>query len=759
MRRHRFGRLAAGVAALYLAVVIVLAVVGLVTGDLVPLWRVVADPDGYMADEIRPWPWLPALLVPIAAVQAWAYREVARGRLRGEPARHGREARLLRVASYAMVVYLLTWRLPIPYLWWTSLVADVIELVAIWLFFRVLRGSTRRWPRVLMLVTGLLSVAHDVFNTITYQTGDYLFTGQNWTWALDVLWSVWLASLLVAQARDPRWSGATVRVGVIAVFFSLLSSGSLSIVAFGGVDEVPWKLLTPSLLGAASVFSLVWWARCAHDLGTPQPSPPRTEPVQARARRWPLPAVAVVLPLVPAAVNLARGVPFWLGPKNVLGDAVREYTGSEATAYWFALDLLVGVGAPAVLILVAVRRRTPTLLRATTLSLFLLGGVGAVSAFTSEHSTFFGELWLYPESLYVARGAAVPYDGAQLLSPGISPLWYALALTVSGLILLFLYAAPPAHRVRHHVLLAGLASVVALCLLPAADMARGPVTDCVMPEPWQIDTGEAEPRELTAEQKFVCSLRGGHRAGSLHVFPDTTPDQVVLAYGRHLCGVHTRNDPRELARLKIDRASLTYPLDGICPSATTIGQAAKAEQDKEIAAMEADSQAMCDATPRHRPRTRPARAIRIKEPQWTDYGVLQTYEGEGEEETGPDIDPGNGLVSSARGILAVMTHPDFDLCVTLETYTRRPPVETKGWDKVVEVGYYSPGGKIVLYDNVGGTELPNLALNGRKGHYRIRVHYAWFPWKGEAEGGQRLLIMAYPGKGDREIVHRNRKMT
>ncbi|MGR6918040.1 hypothetical protein ACU635_27680 [[Actinomadura] parvosata] len=756
MRRHRFGRLAAGFAALYLAAVVVLAVAGLVTGDLVPLWRVVADPDGYLAEEIRPWPWLPALLVPIAAVQAWAYREVLRGRLRGEPARHGREARLLRVALYAMVGYALTWRLPIPYLWWTSLVADVIELAVIWLFFRVLRDTTRRWTRLLMLVTGTLNVAHDVATTIAYQTDTSLFAGQDWTWALDVLWSVWLASLLVAQARDPRWSGATVRAGVIAVLFSLLSSGSVSIVAFGSLDAVPWRLLVPSLMGAVSVFALVWWARSAHDLGTLQPPAPRAEPVRAPARWWPLPAVAIVLPLVPAAVNLARGVPFWLGPKNVLGDAVRDYTGTEATAYWVALDLLVGVGAPAVLILIAVRRRTRTLLRATTLSLFLLGAAGAVSAFTSQHSAFFGQLWLYPESLYLQPGATVPYEGAQLLSPGISPLWYALALTASGLLLLLLYAAPPAHRVRHHVLLAGLASAVILCLLPAADQARGPVTDCALPEPWEIDAGEAEPRELTAEQQFVCSLRGEYRAQGLHVFPATTPDQVVLAYGRRLCGAHTRNDPRELARLKIDRTSLSYPLAGICPSAAAIVQAAKAEQDQELAAIQADSQAMCDATPRHRPRIKPARAIRMKEPQWTDYGVLQTYEGE-EEETEPDLDPGNGLVSSARGTLAVMTHPDFDLCVTLETYTRRPPVETKGWDKVVEVGYDSPGGQIVLSDSLSGTELPNLALNGRKGHYRIRVHYAWFPWKGEAQSGQRLLIMAYPGKGDKEIVHRNRK--
>ncbi|MBG0832453.1 hypothetical protein HS041_32625 [Planomonospora sp. ID67723] len=75
---------------------------------------------------------------------------------------------------------------------------------------------------------------------------------------------------------------------------------------------------------------------------------------------------------------------------------------------------------------------------------------------------------------------------------------------------------------------------------------------------------------------------------------------------------------------------------------------------------------------------------------------------------------------------------------------------------VVEVGYRSPGGEIVLGDPMGGSTLPDLALRGRSGDYRIRVHYAWLPWNGEKYGAQHLLIMAYPGRGDDVVVHRER---
>ncbi|NUT40990.1 MAG: hypothetical protein HOV86_13470 [Thermoactinospora sp.] len=138
---------------------------------------------------------------------------------------------------------------------------------------------------------------------------------------------------------------------------------------------------------------------------------------------------------------------------------------------------------------------------------------------------------------------------------------------------------------------------------------------------------------------------------------------------------------------------------------------------------------------------------------------MQTF-----EPTDDDADPfedgvleraqDDGLVAALPGHLMVLTHSDFALCVTLETYTRRPPVETKGWDHVAEVGYESPTGEIVLSDDLSGAEFPDLSLDGRAGHYRVRVHYDWFAWKGPHGNGQRLLIIAYPGKGDKPITYR-----
>ncbi|GAA3563340.1 hypothetical protein GCM10022419_050060 [Nonomuraea rosea] len=100
MRRHRFGRIATVVAAAYLVAVLGLAVAALVIGDIASLWRFVAYLGGSIADGIQPRPWLIVLLALFAAVQVWACQQVLRGRLRGAPARHGREAGLLRAMAY-----------------------------------------------------------------------------------------------------------------------------------------------------------------------------------------------------------------------------------------------------------------------------------------------------------------------------------------------------------------------------------------------------------------------------------------------------------------------------------------------------------------------------------------------------------------------------------------------------------------------------------------------------------------------------------
>ncbi|SFL02693.1 hypothetical protein SAMN05216275_14836 [Streptosporangium canum] len=307
------------------------------------------------------------------------------------------------------------------------------------------------------------------------------------------------------------------------------------------------------------------------------------------------------------------------------------------------------------------------------------------------------------------------------------------------------------------------AAVVLLSLLPAADHARGPFTSRSDCERARSTVGEygrhVESRPMSGEMAFVCEVRGSDGSP----FSQSVPDLALVAYGHRLCGVYTRNDPREIARVReasgVDVRGLTHTLAEICPRAAAIVKAAIDEEDREIAEREAEEQRKCDAAPRHRPLIRPESASVRRQPLWTDYGVLEAYEEDGYNDPFEDgldeLLEKNGLVAALPGHLMISIYADPRVCVTTETYRRRPPVETKGWHHVVEVGYHSPTGEIKLRDAMGGPELPDLAVRG-KGHYRIRVHYAWLPWKGEKHAGQRLLIMAYPGRGDEVVVHRKR---
>lgn len=752
MRRYRFGRIATLFAAIYVAVVIVAGVRALVTGDPALLREIVTG--GWGSDLVPYTWWVELLMVAGGVLQGWAYWQVLRGRPAGAAAVNARPVRLLRVALYLSVACTLLYRLPIPYQWWLGLPFDLLQVAVVGLFFAILAGILPRWLRLLGLVAGLANAAMGMASTVAYGLGQYSVLQFISPYQLgDAVYLLWLVPVLAGQARDARWSRGTVRLGGASAVLSLLSSGNQSFISFGG-SGVDYDLLLLMVLGILSVFGTVWQARSAHELGalTPVPSPAPPARV-APARAWPLAAVAVLLPLIPAAVNLVDGMPAWIGPRGAVDDLFHGHVSYPATVLWVALDLLVGVGAPAVLVLVAVVRRTRRLLRVTTLTLSLTAAAGIVTALTVKAEAdwqFVPEmteqrLALYPDGLFDAN------EKGEILF-GLSPLWYSAALATSALVLFLLYRPPPAARPRHHVLVVALAASVALCFLPAADQARGPITtadDCSPPEPWEMDGEPVQPPPPTGPRDFICAVR---RQQPLP-FAATAPDQALLAHGRHLCATYTRNDPRELARLQevegVNVRNLSGVLAGICPAANAEITATAAAENREFNEFTAEEQRKCDATPRHRPLIKPAQAIRLKEPEWPEVGLelYDEFAGEGKDTT-------VGPVSAGPGHVSVSTHSDFHVCVTLETYPRRPPVETKGWDTVVEVGYANQSGEMSFMDGLSGTELPDLSLNGRKGHYRIRVHSAWFPWKGEKYGTQRLLIMAYPGPGDKVATYR-----
>ncbi|AQZ63423.1 unnamed protein product [[Actinomadura] parvosata subsp. kistnae] len=291
----------------------------------------------------------------------------------------------------------------------------------------------------------------------------------------------------------------------------------------------------------------------------------------------------------------------------------------------------------------------------------------------------------------------------------------------------------------------------ALCLLPVADHARGPVTtaqDCSPARPAEV----AGPPPPTGARAFICAVRTDKALG----LATSTPDQVLLAHGHRLCAAYTRDDPDEPARLDaaegVDVRELYGLLAPICPAADATVEADLAAADREFAESDAKERRKCAATPRHRPLIAPAKAVRLEDPRWPGTGMELYAPGTGAGVPVQSLK--NGLVGAGPGHVAVRTHAGLPACVTLETYALRPPVETKGWDHVAEAGYDHRGGRMFFRASTGGMELPDLSLDGRTGHYRIRVHFAWFRGEGGKRRSQRLLIMAYPGQGDDLVTYR-----
>ncbi|GAA2209668.1 hypothetical protein GCM10009850_051270 [Nonomuraea monospora] len=556
-------------------------------------------------------------------------------------------------------------------------------------------------------------------------------------------------------------------------------------------------------------------------------------------RWWPVQGVAVVVPLVPAAVNCVNGVFTWVGPRGAIASWFAE-NGWFVRPLWLSLDLLAGVGGASGLVLAAVLLRTRRLVLGSVGLLLLAAVAGVVSgattwnegerAFQAFESAF--QAAIFPDTNAVVPdyengvvGLVRPFEspplrhdeGVPLLfnamlagGIGISPLWYSAAFTVSALLLLLAYGGGRMRR-PYRTVVASVVTVAVVAFVPVSDQQPGRFTTASDCDDMNFDEGSgggssaesglnpnsdagasadsgtgtnsdartnsdagAEASTGTdagtgtgtdagagvdpgwgsgvgaGEMRFVCGVRGSEEPP----FGKYMPDDRLIAYGRRLCDVYTRGDLAEAAAFRsaygvapLDQAAY---LQDLCPKADADLDKAAADDEAEMLAWEAEAQAMCDRAPRHRPLIDPVRATREKEPVWPEFW-LEAYEKEGMPQDGlyeQEVD----LVAVAPGHLLIGVDTTYRVCVTTETYDRRPPVETKGWDHVVEIGYESPAGRIELIDDLSGAGLPDLSLRGRKGHYRIRVHYDPPDW--EKRVGQRLLVMAWPGRGDDRVVHR-----
>ncbi|MDH2426889.1 hypothetical protein [Sphaerisporangium sp. TRM90804] len=756
MRRYRFGRPAALVAAGYVVVVVALGVAAMVTGDGGPLrlvmvrW-VVPEPD------VSVWWEVPALVL-LGAGQGWILWQFLRGRAAGAKAELGRDGRLLRAALYFSAVLSVAMGLPFPAPWWADLAAGAARFAVVLLFFRV-TGGAPRGLRITALVAGLLSAVAGMGGTVADEFGAWAAGAFFSLVGLGGLqWVVWMSLTLVAQARDGRWRRDTVVWGAAGLALPYLVLPFTVTLAPPFSDGRPYTVYV-GISVTLGLLVAVWQARSAHDLASPPVRAPhagRAATARAPFRRWPLAVAAIALPLLPTAANLAHGPPFWLGPGGLIGALFPGGShGFGLVPLWTVLDVGVGVGGLAVLVLVTVVRRTRRLVRATVAILALAAAAGVAAALAATAFPQGGDGFpfqieaprVFPEWMLTLEGED------DWLSAGVSPLWFSAAFAASALLLRLLYGGGAAPRSRFQAVAAATAAVLALCAVPAADLAGGRLSteeDCQAPG--------ANPGELTGERAFVCEARRFDAPG----LGRDLPDRHLVTYGRRLCGVYTRNDPAEMARVRqtdgLEVRAAVWALAHICPSAAAVLAAEHAREDREQREWEAEERRACAEAPRHRPLIKPVTAVVQPEPLWTDYGDLEAYDPEVAEEapSGTDLPYESELLASGPGQLLIHTYPDSGLCVTTETYTRRPPVETKGWLHVVEVGYRSESGEIQLADPIGGTPLPDLAVRG-KGHYRIRVHYAVLPGKEGEYGSQRLLIMSYPGRGDDVTVHRKPK--
>ena len=751
MRRYRFGRLAALIAICYVAATVVFSVIALISGHASLLITIVAHTPMESSPDLAWWQIL--LLLLFGAGQGWLLWQVLRGRITGAQVAPDRTVRLLRGVLYfnaaCSLISLPSFSLP---LWW-HIIRAVAGLALVLLFFLVLRHTSTAL-RVSMLVIGVLSevtwIGAEIANELAATTVMQIFS---FAWLQGLHWAVWMILIFVAQARDGRWGRTTVWAGATSVastyFIMPFTFGDSSQDFF--YDGPTAFTMVLGVYGVTDLLLVAWKARSAHDLASPPARPEagtaRPLPLRRPLGWWPPAVIAIVLPLIPATVNLVPGLPMWVGPRGAIESFLSiNADRSGLLMLWLVSDILIGVGGPAILVLFAVVRRTIRLVRVTATILFAAAGVGIITALTTEPDPV-NEPWaatqheeflfpdIYPDWMFAPD------------SFGISPLWFSAAFAASALLLIFRYGGGPAHRTRLHVLASVAAATVVLCFLPTGDLATGKViTEDSCLAPMTFPGEYREPLKLTGERAFVCGLIGSEALPAMK----GAPDRVAGNYGRTLCGVFTRNDPEELARVErvdgIKVRDLTATLDPICPSAAAIAATEQAREEAKMRAWEAAEQRVCDEAPRHRPRIKPASAIRQREPVYTDYGDLEAYEPEvAEGNPNSDLPHNNDVLSVGPGHLRIHTYPDLPLCVTTETYTRRPPVETKGWQHVVEVGHQSLSGEIILTDSLSGATLPNLAVRG-KGDYRIRVHYSWIG-KGQERKGQRLLIMAYPGLG------------
>ncbi|MBN6055081.1 hypothetical protein JYK22_24305, partial [Nonomuraea sp. RK-328] len=318
---------------------------------------------------------------------------------------------------------------------------------------------------------------------------------------------------------------------------------------------------------------------------------------------------------------------------------------------------------------------------------------------------------------------------------------------------------PPARR---RVIRVGVAAVVVLPIIAVIHPEPTPHLTYTGRSPDCYDRpsfGDLKPAKRDAA--FLCRARS-RDGGVPPMFPDSLPDQAILAYGRALCRAKDRDEQKEI----LTRAGSARPAWGadpwdlvyVCPEivGATYPELLRSTTETEAAntAYVAEKNAQCrDPWPRTKGVVQATANYFLFADG--DHGYLvhdpqDEAADEAAEQATDELYDDSALIGVAGSAVLVGHVEDVaDLCLTVKAFRTAPPQRTAGWDQVNEVPIVSRSGRLTVPEmgegEVGaGAPMPNLAIEG-KGRYRVRVYVR------VGDRGEEHLVVVFPGASRKRL--------
>lgn len=308
------------------------------------------------------------------------------------------------------------------------------------------------------------------------------------------------------------------------------------------------------------------------------------------------------------------------------------------------------------------------------------------------------------------------------------------------------------------------AAVASVALLPVIVVIHPEHTPHFTYSGWESDCydrpsfGDLKPAERDAT--FLCVARSVDD-GFAPLFPETTSDQEILAYGQSLCRAEDREEQASILKRAgserpswgVDPEDLVY----VCPEiigATHPDLLRSTEQAKT-----ADAAYIAELNGRCRdpwPRTRGVVQATANYSLFADgdygYFVYDPDDSGDSAERATDTIYDDDTQIGVHGSAVLVGHLEdvIDLCLTVKAFHAAPPKRLAGWDQVTEVPVISRTGRLTIpergeYGDAGAdAPMPNLAIAG-KGRYRVRVYVRL------TEADEEHLVVVFPGASRKHL--------